>query len=76
MDFSDSVDDIDNVDDANSPSVESQRIDRLDELERQIRDATRNSYLVVGHALKAIRDDQLWRIRYGVATFEEYCNQR
>jgi hypothetical protein len=36
---------------------------QLDALEQKIEEAKRNSYFVVGQALKTIRDDRLWRVR-------------
>jgi protein gp37 len=48
----------------------------LDEHERRIEEAERDAYLVRGAALNIIREDQLWRIRHNVASFEEYCEQR
>jgi protein gp37 len=48
----------------------------IDEREHRIENAERNAYLVRGQELKAIRDDQLWRERYNLTTFEEYCDQR
>jgi hypothetical protein len=40
----------------------------LDEREQRIEHAERGAYLVRGHELGAIRDDQLWRLRHNVAT--------
>lgn len=48
----------------------------IDEREQRIETAERNAYLVRGQELKAIRDDEQWRERYNVATFEEYLDQR
>jgi protein gp37 len=48
----------------------------IDEREQRIEGAERNAYLVRGQELKAIRDDQLWRERYNLTTFDEYCDQR
>jgi protein gp37 len=48
----------------------------IDEHERKIETAERDSYLVRGRELGAIRDDASWRARYNHATFEEYCEQR
>ena len=48
----------------------------IDEHERKIEAAERDSYLVRGRELSAIRDDQSWRARYNHATFEEYCDKR
>jgi len=48
----------------------------IDERERRIEDAERNNYLIRGRELAAIRDDQSWRARYNLTTFEEYCEQR
>jgi protein gp37 len=51
-------------------------IELFDRLEQEIETAERNAYLVRGRALGQIRDDQAWRVRHNVATFEEYCDQR
>lgn len=48
----------------------------LDEREQRFETAERNNYLVRGAELGAIRDEQSWRARYNLATFEEYCEER
>ena len=48
----------------------------LDEREQRIETAERDAYVVRGRELGAIRNDQSWKQRYNLATFEEYCEQR
>lgn len=48
----------------------------IDEREQRIEAAERDGYVVRGRELAAIRDEQAWRSRYNLATFEEYCEER